>query len=125
MKEKLPGLFSLLAIISQLAMWGVYLFVAQPDGQLISGAYNQIVFSFDPKEEAFVRFTLMAVSLIACVFCSILFLFTSYLKVAMVIVAIHASLILYSTNFELALMIALPLFFAHDVFKSHNKAQQK
>ena len=124
MKDKLPGIFSLLAIICHLAIWWVYLFTAQPDGQFITAAFDQLAYSFDPKSESFFPFMLLAISLLMCILCSILFLFTSYLKVAMFFVAINASLILYFSNFELALMIALPLFFAHDVFKSHNQAQQ-
>ena len=113
-----PAIFSLFGVIYFAGIWIIYLFVAQPEGGIISGATEQLSYSFDSSEHHSSYFLATVVSLVLCCTYTIMFWFRKSPKVAMALVGVNTALALTLYSWSAALIVAGPLIYVRQVIQN-------
>ena len=117
MHHRISGILSLFGAFSFAAIWGVYLFGAQPDCLTsLQAATDSLIYALTPSESGYFLIGLL-VSMLTCMLSSVLFFVSKYKKVALGIVAIHTLVGVFIYTIELTFTIALPLLFWRKILR--------
>ncbi len=118
METKLPGVLFVLSAASLLSFWGIYLFAGIPDGMTLSFVSDLLLHSFDPDQEHFFSFVFSALSTLMALICAVIYFRKGGRRTAMMMTIVHAPLAFLIWDWSYALMIALPLTCAGQVFQN-------